>query len=243
MSMNINKKSISLIIIICLLLIISLFYENYNFESKLQNYNYNNTSIPLMNKIIIIGDSRMELINNKREKLKIPDSVVFIARSGAKINWLYDSGIPELYKIINNKKKYNYHIVFNLGVNDLDDDVSISDLASKYYKIYKQIITNNNDISFYFLSVNPVDENRIYKYFSRYNGRTNKKIEEFNNYFINKLKKEKLNNINYCDSYNNLNFYLPDGLHYDTNINIMQYIINNCVNTNINYFEKHTLYW
>lgn len=236
MFMNKIKK---IVLIIYVLLFSYIIYDIYNYNKiislKLERYSYkDNNPILLINKIIIIGDSRMDLINSKREKLNIPSSIDFIAKSGARIDWLYNTGFPELKKKLKDSNKYKYHIVFNLGVNDLNSDTSATKLARNYYTIYKKIIEQNNNVSFYFLSVNPIDEDRIFKYFSPYNKRSNERIEEFNKYFISKLNELKLYNVQYCDSYNNLNFYLPDGLHYDTKTDekIINFIINNCVKIN-----------
>ena len=237
--MNKIKKRI---LIISVLLFVSIILNIYNYNRiityKLEKYSYkNNNSILLINKIIIIGDSRMDFISYKKEKMNIPSNVIFIAKSGATIEWLYNTGFPKLKEELKNNNKYSYHVIFNLGVNDLNSDISATKLARDYYNIYNKVIEKYNNVSFYFLSVNPIDEDRIYKYFSPYNKRTNQKIEEFNKYFINKLNKQKTDNVEYCDSYNNLKFYLPDGLHYDnkTDKRIINYIINNCVKINQKY--------
>ena len=45
------------------------------------------------------------------------------------------------------------------------------------------------------------------------------------------LKTNSNKNIKYCDSYNTLSFFLPDGLHYDTvtDQKIIDFIINKCI--------------
>lgn len=235
MKYNINKKImililmvISLILDLLLMFILYLSIDTKKYEYKI----YNNSLIYELNKIIIVGDSRMWLINNSREKLNMPNNIIFDAESGAKINWLTIVGIPRLYEILKDTdKKYKYNVVFNLGVNDLNSDEKVEILAKRYFDEYKKIINSNKSISFYFLSVNPIEENTLQEKFDRENKRTNKKIEEFNNYFINRLSKENIENAKYCDSYNTLNFVLPDGLHYDseTNKKIINYIINNCI--------------
>lgn len=229
-----NQKLNFINILICLFIfILSVFYYNYFIIFKLPNHNYNqeNNRLGIQNKIIVIGDSRMRAIKDIKEELKIPKNVIFIAKSGARIDWLYDEATTDLREILKEKDNYRYHVVFNLGVNDLDEEINPNYIAEEYYDYYSKIIESNKDVSFYFLSVNPVDENRIYKYFSMYNRRTNNKIKKFNNYFINRLNNEKISNTSYCDSYNELDFYLPDGLHYDTDTNkkIVKYIIEKCI--------------
>ncbi len=231
-----NEKKILLITII-IFVIISLFsFKKYS--DNISNYyyktSYNNF---IIDKVVIVGDSRMEFIYDKKYKLNIPNNFIFDAKSGATIEWLKTTGVPELVKILNNKKDYyKYHVIFNLGVNDIDyKNLNITTRAKDYYKIYNNLIKQYTDVNFYILSVNPIDESRIYKKFCECNNRTNKKIEEFNNYFIDKIKKGNLSNVKYCDSYNDMIFNLPDGLHYDdeTDQKIIDYINNNCVNFSI----------
>lgn len=175
----------------------------------------------------------MKLIDNDRNDLNLPNSIILDAKSGASIDWFMTEGIHKLYKLVNNtNNNYKYHVIFNMGINDLAEDLDVEKRASEYYNLYKKIIDSNQNIDFYFLSVNPIDEKILYSSdLPYYNSRTNKKVEKFNNFFIKKLRDEKLSNVKYCDSYNSLNFVLPDGLHYDFNTNkeIISYIISECV--------------
>ena len=230
-----NKKFIILFLSITII-IISLFIFSYiHLGIESNNYKYkitDNSLLHKLDKIVIIGDSRMWLIDRSRDKLNIPDNIIFDAESGARINWLYEKGLLKLYKIMKDMdKNYKYNVVFNLGVNDLDSDSEAIKLAEDYFNTYKKIIVNNKNISFYILSVNPIDEITLYEKFDKESKRTSKRIEEFNNYFVKRLEKENLKNAKYCDSYNNLKFVMPDGLHYnlDTDKRIISYIIGNCV--------------
>ena len=234
MFMKKNKIMIFLTVIVFIITNFINIYVYLNYK-KHNIYLNNNFNINLI-KIIIIGDSRMELIENDREKLNIPRNIVFKARSGARINWLNKVAIPWLSEQLNQKnKKYKYMVLFNLGVNDLNSNIEPSDIAKDYLGIYRNIIFQNQDVNFYFLSVNPIDEKIINNFFINQK-RSNKKIEEFNNYFINNIK--NFNNINYCDSYNSLNLNFYDGLHFDfeTNKIILDYILNDCFI--INNFSK-----
>lgn len=184
-----------------------------------------------LNKVVIVGDSRMEFIYNKKDKLDIPTNFIFDAKSGATIDWLIDTGEPKLREILDNRDtNYKYHVVFNLGVNDLNDDVVSKTIANDYLNIYKNIINDYPDINFYFLSVNPIDEDIIYDYFP--GKRTDEKIEMFNAYFGIYVQNVNDKRIKYCDSYNRLDFNLPDGLHYDdeTDQQIIDYISRDCIN-------------
>ena len=226
-----NKKN--LIIVVFLLSIIISFISIYKYINiELINYKTNNTYSNLynLNKIIIVGDSRMELINDDRDSLNIPFNIIFDARSGARFSWFYKYGLPKLFKNINKDDFYNYKVVLNMGVNDLDSKEDPNLLAEMYFNIYKRIAKQNKNIMFYILSVNPVEEYTLNKLFSPQD-RTNLKIEKYNNYLINKLNDSNLNNIKYCDSYHNLEFTLPDGIHYDFNTNkkIIDFILKDCI--------------
>lgn len=227
-----SKKIRILMLITILSLIVILFsLINYKYNNYIYNYEPKDNSKFIINKVIIVGDSRMELIYDKSHVLNIPNYFIFDARSGGYIEWFKQDGLPYLTKILKKKKNYyKYHVVFNLGVNDVDYDVDLNERVRNYYKIYRNMIIQNKDVNFYFLSVNPIDENRIYDKFPS-NIRTNEKIEDFNDYIYNRLNEDGFNNAKYCDSYNNLLFSIPDGLHYSdkTDQDIIDYINNYCI--------------
>ena len=183
-----------------------------------------------LNKVVIVGDSRMEYIKNKEDELDIPNNFIFDAKGGATISWARELGIPTLNNILDSKdEKYQYHVLFNLGVNDLNTNISIKNRANEYFNLYKNVIKKHANVQFYLLSVNPIDEDIINDNFK--NIRTNNKIKQFNYYLKKEMTGSSLDNIKYCDSYNNLEFNLPDGLHYDTKTDqkIIDYIANNCI--------------
>lgn len=184
------------------------------------------------NKIIVVGDSRMEFIENKKDKLNIPNNLSFIAKSGAKIDWLENYALGKLENKLNNiDENYNYHVVVNLGVNDLNSTSSVENIAGNYFNYYKNLALKYPNIKFYALAVNPVDEKTIdSKWYG--NKRNNRKIRNFNAVMNSLIEKIDLNNLSICDSYHSLSFYLPDGLHYDTDTDqkIINYIANHCVN-------------
>ena len=197
--------------------------KNEDFDEKIQNI--------ALNKVVIVGDSRMEYIYNKKDELNIPNNFIFDAKSGAKISWLLETGKPKLEEILDNRDTdYTYHVVFNLGVNDLSSLDNPKVLADDYFEVYNEIISNYSDVEFYFLSVNPIDEDVINERFSS-NKRTNEKIEKFNAEIYYNMNRMTKDNVNYCDSYNRLDFNLPDGLHYDseTDQKIIDYIARDCV--------------
>lgn len=233
MFMNLKNKTLILLIIA---FVLNIFFISNNLYNQKKTDKIKIEPSLEINKIIVIGDSRMELINNKRKRLNIPSNMEFIAKSGAKIAWLYEDGLPELFNLIDKEANYKYSVVFNMGVNDLDSSTEAYKLADIYFKLYKKIINKYPNISFYFLSVNPVDDDVLRRNLPSQK-RTNERIKEFNDYFIYKLSKQQMNNVRYCDSYNTLEFELPDGLHYSTQTDkkIIDYIIKECSDTNFNY--------
>ena len=179
-------------------------------------------------KVIIVGDSRMELIEKDKE-INIPFNFEFVAKSGMKIAWLKDKALDEVNDIIDNNK-YNYDIVVNMGVNDLNDDkYDGADIANDYFDIYLKLAKDNPSINLYLLSINPIDEKKINKYWT--NNRTTSEIRTFNKTIQARLKEENIDNMFYCDSYHDLKFETNDGLHYTQNTNrkIIDYIANKCV--------------
>lgn len=224
-------KNIKYILCLFTILLIMVIVSS-DLEVDISKYRFDNKryETPQIYKIIIVGDSRMEFIENDSQNLKIPNNFIFDAKSGAKINWFFEQGIPELNKLLLDQEKNKYIVVFNLGVNDLNSNESVENIAEEYFNIYKKIITSYKNVAFRFLSVNPVDEEK-YNVYVIGNNLTNQKIKTFNKYFIERMKSENLSNVKFCDSYNNLEFYLPDGIHYDfeTNKKIISYIIENCI--------------
>ena len=202
------------------------YYQNIYFKTE---NTINKTVNNLKNsKVIIVGDSRMELINNDNE-IKKPFNFVFIAKSGRRLSWLKDVATPNLKTILKNKK-FDYHVVFNMGVNDLNSDYNGNEIALDYFEIYQSIATDYPNVKTYILSVNSIDENKINKFWPS-SKRTNKKIRLFNKTILEKIDKLNLNNIYYCDSNNDLKFDTYDGLHYTQNTNkkIINYIANKCI--------------
>lgn len=181
-------------------------------------------------RIIIVGDSRMEYIEDDRNFLNIPINFSFIAKSGATISWFEGTALGELQeKLDNQDNNYTYHVVFNMGVNDLNFVSYAGDRATEYFNDYKTLALKYPNVNFYMLSVNPIFDN-IDKYFKT-NKRTDDKINSFNNTINNLTYLNKLDNMYTCDSYHKVAFNSPDGLHYDldTDQRILNYIARKCV--------------
>lgn len=183
------------------------------------------------NKVVIVGDSRMENISFNEDDLNIPINFIFDAKGRATIDWFKETGIVKLKDILENKdRNYHYHVVINMGVNDIQYAYDIKDRVKEYFLLYKNLYLTYSEVDFYILSVNPVDDKILSK--DKNSRRTNKRIEEFNGYVSDSVMNSDANNIYYCNSYDKIDFNLPDGLHYDdeTNQKIIEYITNRCVN-------------
>lgn len=183
------------------------------------------------NKVIVVGDSRMEYIERDKDDLQIPINFSFIAKSGATIHWFEDVALPELKeKLDNADKNYNYHVVINMGVNDFQEDIDIDERVYDYFNFYKELSLDYPNINFYLLSVNPVVDDKINDYFPT-NKRSNKKIIKFNNKMNKLLNGHGIENLIGCDSYHDIKFIAPDGLHYnlDTDQDILDYIAKECI--------------
>ncbi len=183
------------------------------------------------NKVIIVGDSRMEfIVDGKHGRFDIPSNFTFVAKSGAEIDWLETNAINKLEKELEKCKKLKCHVVFNLGVNDFYTKTDVSEIVDNYFDDYKELAIKYPNVTFYFLSVNPIKENAVREYFP-YLKATSMFIEEFNSMMFNDVKKLNVNNFKVCDSYHALKFQSRDGLHYDrsTGQNILNYITNHCI--------------
>ncbi len=183
----------------------------------------------ILNKLIIIGDSRMEQIETNKN-IQIPNNISFIAKSGAKIDWFSTTALPELKSVLDNRNTdYKYHVLINMGVNDLPNNI-VKKVASDYLKYYKELLIAYPNVEFYWLSVNPINPQ---KYIIRYSKDkyVSDKIETFNQILLENVKENQASNITFCDSYHEFTFYTTDGLHYteQTGKQIINYIVNKCV--------------
>lgn len=183
------------------------------------------------NKVIIVGDSRMSLIDDNYNSYQMPKNYEFVAKSGAKIDWFADEAINKIENILDNQEKsYKYHVVINMGVNDMSNVKNAESKSLEYFVYYKKLILKYPDVHFYILSVNPINKKLMNKYwdFMRIN---NRNIEIFNNTMIQNVNKLKFDMVSYCNSYNNIDFKTYDGLHYkhNTSQDIVNYISNKCI--------------
>ena len=202
------------------------YYQNIYF--KTQN-NLNKTVNSLKkSEVIIVGDSRMEFIEDDKEIIT-PFNFEFVAKSGMKIDWFKNTAIPKVKSILKNKS-FNYYIVVNMGVNDLNSEYKGEEISKKYFELYSKLAKEYPNIEVYIMSVDPIFENKLNKW-ELSNKRTTQKIKLFNNTIKDELKQSNLDNLYYCNAYNTLQFESEDGLHYTqkTNRKIINYIANDCV--------------
>lgn len=203
---------------------------------QLQNQKYEiRKSIKLenitKNKVIIVGDSRMELIENSKDKIKIPINFEFIAKSGASNYWFNEIAFPKILDKLNHKDtRYKYHVIINMGVNDIQYSKNFNREINLYLEKYNKLLMEYSDVQFYLLSINPINEKKL-KLYQPNNVRTTKMIEFFNKKLKNNVKTNKFNNIIYCNSYDSIYFKTDDGIHYtdETNQEIIDYISKKCL--------------
>ena len=167
-----------------------------------------------MDGYIFIGDSRTVGMNLALGNSK-PSNVYIVAKNSMGYNWLVNSAISEVNKILNNNPNKRFYIYSNLGINDYTYQTSyankLNELANGSWSKHKVV----------FISVNPYAGNGY--------PNENKKVTNFNN-----NQKSKLNNVYYCDTYNGIgqsNFSCGwDCIHYNnsTYLKIYNYVINNC---------------
>lgn len=170
------------------------------------------TKAEVENLLIYMGDSRivgmMSSISNK--------SVSSIAEVGAGYSWFTSTAIPQLESMKNGKK----FVVLAFGVNDLGNSAS-------YLDKYLELKSNNPEMTFYVMSVNPVDEAKEAE-----NGYTvtNADIEKFNS-----TMQDAFSEI-YIDVYSQIksDFGTEDGVHYDsqTYIKIHDIVVNYILSKN-----------
>lgn len=184
-----------------------------------------------VNKVIVVGDSRMEfIIDGKHGKFDIPSNFAFIAKSGAEIEWLETNALKRLKTNLNECDDSKCHVVFNLGVNDFYTNTDVSEIVSNYFDYYKKLVNEYPEVAFYFLSVNPINDNIVRKYFPSLKA-TSEFIEKFNATMFDDVENLNESNFKICDSYHELEFKSKDGLHYDRNTgqSILNYITNHCI--------------
>jgi len=142
--------------------------------------------------VIWVGDSRTV---GMQKALGTHTDDLFIGAAGEGYSWLSETGIPFLKSAISDYP--DRPVIFNMGVNDYEN-------LYNYMVLYAEVTAEYADTVFYFLSVNPVDDEAgLYV--------TNANIEDFNAHL------ESTYPDTYLDSYNYLlesGTETVDGIHY-----------------------------
>ena len=173
---------------------------------------------------ILIGDSRfassLGILKYIGSNLRKNDQI--IAKGGEGYKWLESTASKKVTKILKENPDKTYYIMTNLGYNDRDKEY----LTQRYIDFLNKLAKGDwKGHVLGFISVNPYMSGNP-------NDSTNTKIKKFN-----KELKEGLDGYYYCDTYNGIGFSnfkkknnSRDITHYgkETNIEIYNYIINNC---------------
>ena len=207
--------------------------KNIKFLKLEGNYLHDDTVLNDLNvaknkNIIIIGDSRFEQITMFNDKYNIPKNFTFIAKSAMEVNWFENVAVYNLKQILDKRdSNKSYHVVINMGVNDIQIYRPFDESIQRYLRIYNSLISQYDDVHFYLLSINPIVESKL-SITQPENIRTNDDINYFNSYLI---KFANIHKVKYCSSNKNIEFETDDGIHYTekTNQLILDYIVNNCV--------------
>ena len=144
--------------------------------------------------IIFVGDSRTVGL---KQAIGENNKAKFIGKVGEGYSWLSNVAWTSVKTMA--RSNSDFSIVFNFGVNDLDN-------IDKYIEFYNSVVKPEFGDRVYFMSVNPTKD--------PYKGAANNSaIEKFN------TKYKAFAGNKYIDTYtylNNKGFQSPDGLHYDT---------------------------
>lgn len=163
--------------------------------------------LALYNKVIFVGDSRT--VHTSR--YVSDDRIAFVASSGQGLYWLKKDGggkdqLMELLADSEYRTPLPKAIVFNLGVNDLEN----KDNYISYMKSLAPKLINRN-CTLYYMSVNPVDNQVL---LPPHLPRPAAQIKAFNTAI-----RQQLKDFRFIDSFTYLqkaSYQTIDGLHYDT---------------------------
>lgn len=159
---------------------------------------------------IIIGDSRIVGMSQAGGVKSSKENVKFIAKNSMGYKWFSTDALGSLDQYLEDNGDKYYKIVIAMGVNDVWN-------IDKYIACYKNMIDKYKYHELYFLSVNPIVDNKGFSC-------TNATIDSFNT----RLKKAFPDC--YIDTAKVLKkdgFDTPDGLHYSasTNVSIFNMIL------------------
>lgn len=164
--------------------------------------------------VIIIGDSRTLYLSQNCDF----EDVFFVAKGGEGYDFFVQEAIQSVEVIMSSNPQYTkWNIVSNLGYNDLAK-------ADDFITVYKKMMDDNwKDCNFYILSLMPVNDAQIKKYFigdpeladdnflEAWTSRYTRDVLAFNDNM-------KESGFSYIDIYNDVyeRFTPSDGIHYQT---------------------------
>ncbi len=169
--------------------------------------------------IIWVGDSRTLGLRDALHLKERVDNDIFVGRVGEGIHWFQEEGMAEMSDAI--EANPDLPVVINFGVND-------PQLVDTYIETYHDMIDAYPDTAFYFLSVNPLDEEFLIE-----DGLVDEAVfEDINSLNVAKMNvklKEKFPD-RYIDSASYLKsdgFDTVDGLHFsvDTYLKIHDFVV------------------
>lgn len=153
--------------------------------------------------VIFVGDSRTVGMRDA-----VNDNCVYLGSEGEGYNWFASEGVAYLDQDI--KLNDATDVVINFGVNDPEN-------VSLYIDLYHSLIEKYPDTSFYFLSVNPLEDSEGFN-------TTNEMISLFNATIAGAFPDAYLDSNSYLTE---TGFETTDGLHYtdDTYRKIHAFVI------------------
>ena len=162
-------------------------------------------------KVYMIGDSRFARASKMGIKM---NNTEYIAASGQGYDWLMREGWPRLMEqIMNSTEEGKSAIVINLGVNDLLN-------YKKYIRfVNKDMLTfaHKYQCDVYYVSVNPVNEEKYIHHSQKLKRKNNRLINQFNRELVSQLSLE----VKYIDTntylmrkFNSKELTIEDGVHY-----------------------------
>lgn len=153
---------------------------------------------------IFVGDSRTVSMGDA-----VADTCTYLGEEGEGYQWFSSEGAVALRTLLENDPSQT--VIYNLGVNDPEN-------VDVYIELYENIAKEFSDTPFYYMSVNPLDEDADFT-------TTNAMAQEFNTALKNAFPD------GYLDTYTYLTengFTTTDGLHYDeaTSVKLHDYVVN-----------------
>ena len=159
--------------------------------------------IPKENDVYFVGDSRtvgMLNVNNICSDTTACNNSNVIAEVGKGLTWLENNKNTI-------KKNIKHTVIINIGVNDLTGNCNPSEIANKYFNVYKDLASAMRMKNIIITSINPVGEG----------GSVNQSnIDTFNETMENLIAESGYNNMKYLNTNNvSFDYITTDKIHYN----------------------------